>query len=30
MMGFLKCIDVDWRDRRFIANLYMNQEAAVV
>ena len=29
MMEILKQVGVDWRDRRLIANLYMNQEAVV-
>src|SRR6476619_6642810 len=29
MMKVLQSIDVDWRDRRMISELYMNQEAVV-
>ena len=29
MLGTLKKIGVDWRDRRMIAELYMNQEAVI-
>jgi len=29
MMKVLKSIGVDWRDRRMVMNLYMNQEAMV-
>ncbi len=30
MMEILKCIGVDWRDRRLVTRLYMNQEAVVL
>ena len=29
MMKVLQSIDIDWRDRRKISELYMNQEAVV-
>jgi hypothetical protein len=29
MLGILKEVDVDWRDRRLIVNLYMQQRAVV-
>ena len=29
LLGILKEIDVDWRDRRLILNLYMQQTAVV-
>ena len=29
MMSILRNLGVDWRDRRMIAELYMNQEAVV-
>ena len=29
LLGILKEIDVDWRDRRLIVNLYMQQRAVV-
>ena len=29
MMGILKDLGIDWRDRRLICELYMKQEAVV-